>query len=256
VVLLIPLTTSWLGRGLEFFDEIDSTNEYLKREAHGLPHGAAVIATKQNAGKGRAGRGWQSGGLMTSFLLHGLDPQRISALPLVAGLATVKALEKLTGLRGFDLKWSNDVLCGGQKLGGILCESRISGSSAFAVTGIGVNISQTREELESLGLVYATSIKTATDESPEILALAHAIFNEFEPLFEIYAEAGFEPLKRSYKKRCVTLGREICVTSGKISLKGIASNITGEGGLVLDTRDGVVVVTAGEASVRGLYGYL
>jgi BirA family biotin operon repressor/biotin-[acetyl-CoA-carboxylase] ligase len=245
-----------LGRNLNFFEEIDSTNEYLKREAQGLPHGAAVIASKQIAGKGRAGRGWQSGGLMTSFLLHGLDSARISALPLVAGLAVVKALEDLTGMKGFDLKWSNDVLFGGQKLAGILCESRIMGNSAFAVTGIGVNVTQTRDELESLGLVYATSIKTATGENPEILALAQCIFNEFEPLFEIYAESGFEPLKRSYKRRCVTIGREIRVVSGKTELKGIASNITGEGGLVLDTPSGVVVVNAGEASVRGLYGYL
>jgi BirA family biotin operon repressor/biotin-[acetyl-CoA-carboxylase] ligase len=250
------LTTAWLGRSLELFEEIDSTNEYLKREAQRLPHGAAVIASRQNAGKGRAGRGWQSGGLMASFLMHGLNPERISALPLVAGLAVVKALEKLTGKKVFDLKWSNDVLFGGQKLAGILCESRISGSSAFAVTGIGVNLTQTREELESLGLVYAASIKTATGESPEILTLAHGIFNEFEPLFEIYAESGFEALKRSYKKRCVTIGREIRVISGETELKGIASNITGEGGLVLDTPNGVVVVNAGEASVRGLYGYL
>jgi BirA family biotin operon repressor/biotin-[acetyl-CoA-carboxylase] ligase len=250
------LITAWLGHSLTLFEEIDSTNEYLKREAHRMPHGAAVIALKQNVGKGRAGRGWQSGGLMTSFLLHGLDPARISALPLVAGLAVVKALEKLTGIKGFGLKWSNDVLFGGQKLAGILCESRISGDNAFAVTGVGVNLTQTREELESLGLVYAASIKTATGESPEILALAHAIFNEYEPLFDIYCNSGFEVLKRSYKKHCVTLGHEVRVTSGGSELTGIASNITGEGGLVLDTADGVVVINAGEASVRGLYGYI
>ncbi len=245
-------SVGWFGKNLAMLDEVDSTNDYLKREAESLPHGAAVIAKRQNAGKGRIGRGWQSGGLMMSFLMHGLAPEKLSALPLAVGLAVAGALEKLSATPGFGLKWSNDVLFGDQKLAGILCEGTIAGKRAYAVAGIGVNLEQTREELDGLGLVYASSLKTATGKSYGILPVARAIFDEFEPIYEIYKLMGFSALREKYKSRCVTLGREIRVITGETERRGVAADIACDGGLVL--RDGGVI-RAGEASVRGLYGY-
>ncbi len=242
----------WLGKSLIMLDEVDSTNDYLKREAAGLPHGAAVIAERQSAGKGRSGRGWHSGGLMMSFLMHGVAPEKLSALPLAVGLAVAGALEKLSGTPGFCLKWSNDVLFGTQKLVGILCEGTISADRAYAVAGVGVNVEQTREELDCLGLVYASSLKTATDKSYGILPVARAIFNEFEPIYEIYMREGFSALRERYKRRCITLGREIRVITGETERRGVAADIAGDGGLILE--DGGII-RAGEASVRGLYGY-
>lgn len=253
----IELKTAWLGRSFECLEELDSTNEYLKANAFDLPHGAAVIAKRQTAGKGRLGRNWQDSGnsLALSVLLHGQSIERLAMLPLVAGVAVSDALQSLTG-ESFPIKWSNDVLFGDKKICGILCESKISGGNAFAVIGIGVNLAQTREDFDCLGLVYATSLKLATGKSFEILPVAYGILNKFEPIIEDFQKKGFEAIREKYKKRCVTLGREVRVISGVTEQTGFADDIAEDGGLVLKTSGGVKIIRAGEASVRGLYGYV
>lgn len=250
------LKTAWLGQKFICFDELGSTNAYLKEHAGKLPHGAAVMAKCQTAGRGRLGRSWQDDrdSLAFSVLLHGQSIGGLALLPLVAGVAVAEALGELTG-ESFFLKWSNDVLCENKKLCGILCESRISGDDAFAVIGMGVNLTQSRESLDSLGLVYATSLQLATGKIPGVLPVAYEICNKLEPLLEKLRKNGFTDIKETYKKYCATLGQRVRVITGDIEQTGVAVDIDGDGGLVLETDRGLVTVHAGEASVRGLYGY-
>ena len=89
------LTTNDLGRHCIYLDEVDSTNEYLKREGASLPHGTLVLAGCQTAGKGRLGRRWavtDRDALAMSLLLRDFDVQRLSALPLVCGMAVAQGL--------------------------------------------------------------------------------------------------------------------------------------------------------------------
>lgn len=254
---LPSLRTEWLGRRFIRFDELGSTNEYLKEHAPGLPHGAAVTATRQTAGKGRLGRGWSGSddnGLALSLLLRGLDTRDLPRLPLLAGLGAVYALESITETK-FALKWSNDVLVGGKKLCGILCESRIASDGIYAVAGFGVNLTQEQKDFESLGLVYATSLQLATGIIVPGLRLAAEICNQFERVFENYRENGFDMIKESYKKRCVTLGKQVRVITGNGEQTGIALDIAEDGALICDIGGEIVHVRAGEASVRGIYGY-
>lgn len=251
------LDTLWLGRNQEYFDELDSTNLYLKEHADGLPHGAAVIAKRQTQGRGRLGRSWAQGGgdLALSFLLHGIDAEKLSVLPLVTGVAVASALEKLCGITPA-LKWSNDVLCEDRKLCGILCESRLSGRKAFAVLGIGVNLSGSREDFELLDLVYATSLKLATGKSFGIFEVAAKICNELEPVLENFEKNGFDSIWEEYKRYCVTLGREVRVVRDGQELQGRAVDIGGDGSLICEIGGETVSIHAGEASVRGIYGYV
>lgn len=251
------LKTAWLGQSFEHFDELGSTNTYLKENARRLPHGAAISAERQVAGKGRLGRSWQhdSASLAMSFLLHGQNPNDMPLLPLVSGVAVMKALEVLSEEK-FGLKWSNDVLYNGKKICGILCESRISGTDAFAIVGIGVNIAQSREDFDRLGLVYATSLKLATGKFFEILPVAYEILNQFEPVYENFKKNGFSAIMSEYKENCVTLGKEICVTINGSEFFGVAKNIAEDGGLICESGGEKVIIRAGEARVRGLYGYV
>ncbi len=255
------LRTQWLAKSFQYFDEIDSTNTYLKQHAGELPNGAAVLAARQTAGRGRLGRAWQDNGkpsLALSVLLHKQTVENLSLLPLLAGLAVRRALEKLTGL-GLQLKWSNDVLLENQKLCGILCESRIqAGDSfgAFAVVGIGVNLEQTRDEFDLLDLVYATSLKLATGKSLEILPVAAEILYEFEQILDIFEKNSFEALREEYKNSCITLGREVRIISGNNEQIGMAVDIGKDGALICEIDGRLVNINAGEASVRGIYGYV
>lgn len=251
------LKTAWLGKSFECFDELASTNTYLREHAAELPHGAAVVAKRQTGGRGRLGRSWQGGddSLALSVLLHGQGIDGLTLLPFAAGVAVASALEELTGV-GFSLKWSNDVLFEDRKICGILCESRISSGGAFAVIGMGVNFAQSREILDGLDLVYATSLQLATGKNFGILPVAYEICNKLEPVLEKLQENGFDAIRETYKKYCSTLGREVRVITGGAEQTGTAVDIAGDGGLVLETGGGLVTIRAGEASVRGLYGYV
>lgn len=252
----IDFETEWLGKSLEIFDELGSTNTYLKEHADKFPHGAAVIAKRQIQGRGRLGREWQQSGgenLALSVLLHNVDPKILPVLPLIAGVAVTSALNKLCGISTV-LKWSNDVLLEGRKLCGILCESRIAEKS-FAVIGIGVNLSGGAEDFERLGLVYATSLKLATDKNYGIFEVAAKICRELEPILENFAKNGFDDIREEYKRRCVTLGREVCVDCNGKKRNGKALDIGADGSLICELDGERVSIHAGEASVRGLYGY-
>jgi BirA family biotin operon repressor/biotin-[acetyl-CoA-carboxylase] ligase len=253
------LKTKWLGRQYLHFDEVDSTNNYLMRHLD-LPHGQAVTASLQTAGKGRLGRSWNAGrdrSLSLSFLLRDWPVDRLAALPLVVGLGVCRAVETVAGIEAA-IKWSNDVLVGERKICGILCESRITqATSADVVVGLGINLLQTAEELERLSLVYASSLLLATGKEVSPFHLASNVLGELEFLLENYAISAFPALREDYAARCLTLGREVTLTGldGAIR-RGTALGLGDEGELLCRIEGLITPVRAGEVSVRGLYGYV
>lgn len=254
---LEALRTIWLGRRFLYLEEVDSTNDYLKRVGAGLPHGTVVIAGRQSAGKGRMGRSWSDGGggcLSMSFLLQDLPTGRMPLLPLVCGLGVKRGVEKVSGLAA-SIKWSNDVLLGGGKICGILCESRL-GKENFAIAGMGINLNQTREDFKTATLDYAESLFLATQKKYDKLKVASAILNEMEPVYEKFLQQGFESLLEEYKSSCVTLGKHVRVIIDGKSREGEALDILADGSLLCLIDGEKLPIRAGEASVRGLYGYI
>lgn len=253
------LHTRTLGQHWLHLEQVDSTNNYTKTHAQTLPHGAVITASRQTAGKGRLGRQWEESpgaGLAMSVLLHGLPPEKMPLLPLLTGLAVSEGLEQLTG-QHYPIKWSNDVLAGEKKLCGILCESRLRGSSGDAIIGIGVNLTQSTADFAHLGLVYATSLFLATGQHYTREQTAAALLNHLEPLLEEFQTSGFSaPLRDRYAQRCITLDRPVKVILGGIEQTGTAKNIAPDGALICTIEGKDLLIRAGEASVRGLYGYV
>lgn len=251
------LQAAWLGRHWEHFATLPSTNDYCKRNADALPHGAAVTAELQTGGKGRLGKRWNEEpgkGLALSLLLREPPMDFLRLLPLISGLAVAEALDELCGVP-CGLKWSNDVLLEGKKLCGILCESRIGSDGAFAVVGIGVNLAHTLEDFQRLGLVYATSLLLATKKNYPAAETAAAILNRLEPLLEQFLAQGFGPILPRYKARCVNLGKPVRVLWQDSQREGVALDIAEDGSLLCELDGEIRPITAGEASVRGLLGY-
>ena len=253
------LTTRSLGRHFIWLDEVDSTNNYCKNNVSVLPHGTVVAAGHQTAGRGTRSRTWDStpgDGLAHSFLLGGMTPVDISILPLLAGLAVVTAAKEEYSVDAA-IKWSNDIVVGGKKLCGILCESRIGGGESAAVVGIGVNISQSETDFLDIGLVYATSLLEVTGIIYEPLQVAVDILNRFEPLLDRYLSEGFSGVLRDrYKQHCITLGREVRIISKNGEVTGEAIDIAHDGSLIVLLGGVREVVRAGDVSVRGVYGYV
>lgn len=124
-----------------------STNtDALAAAREGAPHGSVFFTDEQTAGRGRGNHDWHSAagqGLYVSVILRPeIALQDMPLIPLAAGLAAAQAIA-ITAGREVDLRWPNDLLIGPRKAGGILVESKTeSGSPAFAVVGIGINVHQ------------------------------------------------------------------------------------------------------------------
>lgn len=239
------LTTRRMGRTLIVRARAESTQDVAwEALAAGLPDGTAVVADEQTRGRGRAGRSWWMApgrALALSIALHpGCDARELGALPLVAGLALAEALDGLgaPGTRGSSgprvrLKWPNDVLVGDRKLAGILCESRRrAGAGDAVVVGVGVNVSQGAAEFppELSGTATSLAIEgvRVTRE-----AVAAALLNRLEPLWDEHAEGGRGAVLERWRARADFWGRTVTVRTPSGPVSGVARRLDEQGGLVI-----------------------
>lgn len=245
-----------------FLQSVDSTNEYLKRNAANLPDRTLVVAKHQSAGKGRLGRSWQDkegDSLLCSWLFRELDSEQITRLPLLAGLAVRQALERL-GMKTV-LKWSNDVLAQSNgrwwKVAGILCESRIADGHRAAICGIGINLRQNREFFDSRGLQNAASLESVFGK--EIVFgqdfKQQLLDNLSQALFCKLTDVNGEQARQEYSDCCITLHKTVKIDGNGQQFCAYAKDIASDGSLVC-TKDGTeFLVRAGEVSVRGIDRY-
>ena len=233
------LRTRHLGRFLHLFEELASTNATAFTLAgSGATHGTAVLAEAQTAGKGRLGRHWCSPPHLNIYCSLILKNQNLSPhvpwIPLVTGLALAEATRRSCGIE-ISLKWPNDLLFTGKKIGGILCEGSSHGSQvSTCVVGFGVNVNCREpdfpEELRSL----ATSCYQATRQSHDRNDLIADMFNRLETWYDCVEAERFEHVRTSYAASCVTLGTEVeisCVAGETI--RGTAIDIGKDGALLV-----------------------
>lgn len=246
-----------LGQPLYFYEETDSTNDRIRElAADGAPEGTLAIAEQQTAGRGRRGRAWEAPagtGIWMSLLLRpNILPAQASVLTLLAGLAISEAIEQETGLKA-GIKWPNDIFLNGRKLVGILTEMDCDMEQIHSVTlGMGINV-QTEvfsEELEGI----ATSLLLESGKRVDRAALTGAILEVFAGLYAEFLAAGgsFSPFAERYRRKCLNIGREVCVIGGE-TYPAAALDITPEGELLVRRKDTgeTEVVFSGEVSIRG-----
>lgn len=247
---------------LRCFEEIDSTNSYLKREAlTGAPHGAVAVANCQSAGRGRMTRSFQSPsgrGVYLSVLLRPqLFPSELMGVTGMTAVAVCRAVERTAGVRP-GIKWTNDLVLGGKKLCGILTEIAVEGETGLTqslVIGAGVNVSHTPEDFGPEVSQMATSL--AQEGYPvSRAALAAAMIEELYRLSEALG-SDISSWVDAYRRDCVNLGKRVQLLWTDHQTEAEAVDIDGQFGLVVRLPDGSkTTVRTGEVSVRGLYGYV
>ncbi len=259
ILSILPGDHPW-AEYLHVEDCLPSTNRTLKILAQaGAPEGTTVIAREQTAGRGRMGRSFYSQkdtGLYFSCLLRPCcAPTDLMHLTCATGVAVCKAVEKATSMRP-QMKWINDLVLGSKKLGGILTELSIdpqTGLVSYAIIGIGINCLQKSfpDELSQI----ATSL-LMEDNPCAPTRLAACIIEELEKLSHTLLTEKNNWMAE-YKALCITLGKEVKVIAGDSTYTGTAKDITPDGSLSVCLPDGTErLVSSGEASVRGLWGYL
>ncbi|MBU1694472.1 MAG: biotin--[acetyl-CoA-carboxylase] ligase [Verrucomicrobia bacterium] len=197
-----------LGSPLKKFSSVSSTNDLVKAEAEqGAAEGLAVLADRQEKGRGRQGRTWLSPageGVYLSVLLRpGIPAGEANWLGVVGALAVASALER-AGLQTITLKWPNDVLARGRKIAGILVEPRLHGPSVeFAVLGIGINVAQEASAWPGELSGTATSCRT---EGVTISRddLARIVLEQLDRLYSDFTDGRLESLLLEWTRRTGT----------------------------------------------------
>ncbi len=261
----LELLTDWspairarrrLGHTVEVHETIGSTNDRaadLLNEDGG--DGVVVLAESQAEGRGRRGRQWVSPPAVNLTLSVALRPRLDAGEAWQLGLATALAtLAACSGASRSDLalKWPNDVVTGDdRKVAGLLLETVTSGSGlSGAVLGIGINVNWRRAEMPAEFAEAATSLADEAGGDVDRVALLDRLLDELDD--EIAAvEAGRSPLAR-YRRACVTIGRDVTVTTASEVVEGRAIELDEIGSLVVENASGRHVLSTGEvASVRG-----
>lgn len=260
IISRLPASYPWRGN-IHYFNTIDSTNTYARQlAANGAPHGTVVIADSQTGGRGRMGRSFHSpagAGIYLSMLLRPDSPaQKLLHLTCAVAVAAADAIQAATGLRP-GVKWTNDLVVGQKKLGGILTELSVNsaGNVDWAIIGIGINCLQSANDFPleivdmatSLQLCSTTPIDRATIISEILTALQHMCVDLLDP----------GPILLRYRNDCITIGQEISLIRGDEISHGTALDVDETGALVVHFDDGQIrAVNSGEVSIRGMYGYV
>ena len=261
ILSILPGNHPWQNH-LICYDCIDSTNDTAKMLAkNGAPEGTVVVAKAQTAGRGRLGRSFHAPaglGLYFSVILRpDCLPDKLFHLTCAAAAAACDAVQDSCGYRP-QIKWTNDLVAGKQKLGGILTELSVNpgGMVDWAVVGIGINCRHQTADFPPELQRIATSLRQVTNQdiSPSKLAahLMNALLQMRQTLF-------FEKEKilEVYRQDCMTLNQQVVLIRGDEKRYGTALDIDADGGLVVRFEDGSIQsVQSGEISVRGLYGYV
>jgi len=226
-------------RTLLRFDAVDSTQEVAKLLlGRGADEGTILVAKRQSAGKGRHGRAWASppGGLYVSLVVRP-DPRYVATLGLLAGIPVVKALRHYGVFAG--LKWPNDVVFMGKKIGGILSEGVYRGDAFYAVIGIGVNTGIDLERLPEDVRARATSVKREVPEYVDNDDFLEYMMKHFEDIVSKFRTGTRDRLIKDYRGLCATIGKDVVVTTSQGKLRGRAYDVTPLGALVVMDAKGV-----------------
>jgi BirA family biotin operon repressor/biotin-[acetyl-CoA-carboxylase] ligase len=228
--------------------ETSSTNDVAREQARkGARGGFLVAASRQTAGRGRLGRGWESPpdrGLYVSILLRpDLPMTEAGKLTILSSVATVDAVEAVSGLRP-QIKWPNDLMLGARKLAGLLIEVEPKGKRmAFAVIGIGVNVRQEAGDFSPDVRRLATSLYLTTGQTYRRADLLVALLQALERRLS----RSFDEAREAWTASSLTLGQRVTLTTARGRKHGQAMGLDESGALLLRGNSGEVeTVTAGD----------
>jgi len=201
-----------------------------------------VITDQQLSGKGQRGRKWvfQGGKSMafSFFSNHDIDSNKIGYLPILSGLAVSNALTELNVYS--QLKWPNDIIVNGKKIGGILCETTIrKKSSRNIVIGIGMNINQDENDVQNLNIPNAGSLKTEYNKAFIREEVISSVINNLEILLQSFPK-NINKITHNWLKACAHLNQDIELSYNSKKIKGIFKGL-GDNGVGIVEKNGILI---------------
>ncbi len=243
------------------FETIDSTNKKASLLAkEGCPHGALVTADVQEAGIGRRGRSWASekdaGIYMSMVLRPEIETDKASMLTLVAAMAVQKAMEQVCQNKAPTIKWPNDIVLNRKKVCGILTELSLKDTEIdFVIVGIGINVNNKVFPEEISQTASSLSLELGQEMDRELLITE--VWKHFQVYYEQFLQTkDISLFQEEYEKVLVNKEEKVRVLDPLGEYTGVAKGVTSTGELIVDANGKRSLVSGGEVSVRGIYGYV
>ncbi|MFW6414466.1 MAG: biotin--[acetyl-CoA-carboxylase] ligase [Verrucomicrobiota bacterium] len=250
------LHTSSIGRTIHYLDQTASTNKTARQHAeNGATHGTVIVTDHQTQGRGRLQRNWYSpagANLYLSIILRPpLPPMSAPSFSLLTGLAVRRACCGFAADQQIAIKWPNDIFINGKKTAGILADiSAEQDCINHLIIGIGVNVNLESQNLPPALQETATSLKIETGRSINRPALAAAILDRLEELYDPWLKQGLTPFLDELHHSSLLLNREVSVSNPRSTIRGKVTGITPNGELSLQTETGAIqTIAAGDASI-------
>ena len=255
--LLLPweivsgIKTKVLGQQAYYFDSIDSTQNQAMKMANDLKNnGAIIIAEKQTGGKGRSGRKWISpkGGIWLSVILHPKFDISITTLfPIASSLALSYAIEKICKINP-ELKWPNDLTIKGKKVAGMLVDASLeSNRIENLVLGVGINFKIDVKKIEKMLKKTPNYYGVASlNKDGDAIALVQCFLLELEKMYELLNTKQTTKIIAEWTKRSSTIGKEVEIDTVNGKIKGKASKIDEDGGLLVKDKGKITKIIAGD----------
>jgi BirA family biotin operon repressor/biotin-[acetyl-CoA-carboxylase] ligase len=234
---------------IQIYDEIDSTNsESIRQIQTGREENRLIVAASQFEGKGRRDRQWLSpkgGGIYLSLTRRfSLQANALQGLSLVTAISVAEALHTL-GVVDLQLKWPNDVLSKKKKLAGILLEFRQTKESRFVVFGIGINTNLPPEVLAGIDRPV-TDLKGIMDKLPSGNVLVAALINRLCENLSKYERSGFAVFEEHWNNLDCYRMSDVVIQNGENRLVGKSLGVDSSGALLVQTSEGIKVISGGE----------
>lgn len=233
---------------------VDSTNTVaMELGEKDAPHGTVVVADRQTKGRGRLGRSWISpaGNIYMSILLRpALTPADAPLLTLTAAVACARALREASNLR-VEIKWPNDLVITGKKLGGILTEMKSRGDRIlFVAVGIGINLNSGVTDFPPELREAATSVSMETGKKISRTGLLQRVLEEIGLWYDALTKGETDRILDEWRHLSSTLGKSVRITAGNETFEGVAEALDGAGRLIVKSLSGIQkVINAGDVTM-------
>ncbi len=245
-----------IGREIILLDSTSSTNDVANEidSKEKTPEGTVIIADEQKNGRGRFGRNWISPPgvnlYFTVILKTPLVPENISIITLAAAVAVASSVREYTGL-GAEIKWPNDILIRGRKIGGILVEMRSMKERIDLMNiGIGLNVNMQLETLPEDIRPFTTSLKAEIKTDINRYSLLNAILSKLEQIYKMILNGNKQTLIDEWIRLNCTIGKEVSVQSQNRIIRGVAESVNDNGELRIRLETGKIeIVNSGEVKI-------
>ena len=240
------------------FNSLDSTNSEARKMATSAKPSTWLLALKQTAGRGRRGKRWLSStdSFTASFLSYPKVKESEMVLrSYIAGIALYDSVTKI-GINShlITLKWPNDLLLNGKKVGGILLETATVKScrEKALIVGFGLNLI-TSPQLNDLhvGALEPDCLLSSGKFIPKAEEFLNVLIPTYKAWENILAEHGFSKIREEFLRRTIPIGTKIVFEIFNKSTIAKFSGISEDGSLLLESDSGPMVVTAGDVFLIG-----